>query len=85
MHWKDLIAATFGAADIKFASHPLDKDRALIMIKTAQEAGASKQDVAKELVWHLYDRTGDSDAPNLKSHIDEQLKAFYALWPKDQK
>lgn len=43
--WKSLLPGCFGIADLKFARHPLDEERAKTMIGAARREGASTADI----------------------------------------
>ena len=43
--WRGLLPGCFGIADLKFARHPLDEERAKTMIREARRMGASSEDI----------------------------------------
>jgi hypothetical protein len=78
MSWHSKVAGGFGSADVIFASHPLDRQRALDAIKAAKAAGASRDDFEKEMVWHIYKKV--TAAGLLQSHIAQQVAVLHQLW-----
>ncbi|WP_265910889.1 hypothetical protein [Erwinia billingiae] len=48
-----MVARGFGIADCIFAGHPSDKQDAKAAIAGAKAAGASFEDLEKEMVWHI--------------------------------
>lgn len=77
MDWKAQIPACLGQVDRKFAVHPLDEQWARQMITDAKAAGASIDDVSKEIAWDCYKSGVRVD---LAKNIDEQLQRLNALW-----
>lgn len=77
MTWQSQIPGCFGSADCKFAVHPLDEQRAKAAIKDAQANGATRDDFAKEMVWHCYQNV----THDLSQHIGQQLQTLHKLWP----
>ena len=78
MSWKEKVRGGFGEADVIFAGHPLDEDRAKKAIKAAKDAGASRDEFEKELVWHVYKNVQAADY--LKEHLDKTVKKLHKLW-----
>lgn len=78
MAWMDDLDTAFGAADRKFAIHPLDKQRAKDVIKDAKAVGATFDDIEKEIVWNCYKHV--TAAGTLQAHIAEQVKTAKQMW-----
>lgn len=74
--WKLEVAGCFGDIDIMFATHPLDRQRAITCIDDAKADGADYDDFAREVVWYCYQHVTD----DLKPHIDKQLERLKQLW-----
>ena len=49
MNWKEDIPGTFGSADLIFAGHPCDAERALDLLKECYQSNVSLQDVLDEV------------------------------------
>jgi hypothetical protein len=76
--WKDRVPGCFGSADVLFAVHPLDKERAKEAIKEAKQAGATRDDFEKEMVWHIYKQVTAEGM--LQSHIKNEVKKLHKMW-----
>lgn len=78
MPWKQKVAGGFGSADVIYAGHAADEQRAKEAIKDAKTAGASFEDFEKEIVWHVYRKL---TAPGMQqTHIEEQVAQAKKLW-----
>lgn len=76
--WRSQLSGAFGVMDVKFGVHPADTKRAKAVIAEARAAGASFEDLEKEVVWHCY-----KEAPALRhEHTVEQVKRAKELWGK---
>lgn len=78
MSWQDDVAGGFGTQDIIFGGHPLDEQRAKQAIKAAKDAGATRDDFEKEMVWHIYKNVTAPGA--LQPHIQEQVGRMRKIW-----
>lgn len=65
--WKNQIPGSFGCADLKFASHRLDEERAKKLFRAAFRSGASINDLIGALRDYLEEKKA------LKKHIKEQI------------
>jgi sialic acid synthase SpsE len=77
MSWRVKIPGSFGSVDAIFAEHPADLERAKEAIKEAKDSGATQDDFAKELVWHVYKKVKHA---GLKDHLDETIRKLEKLW-----
>lgn len=79
MDWQRMVDACFGVEDNVFAGHESEKESARQMVAAAKAAGATRDDVVKEIVWRVYKR--NPVASVYKNHLDQQVRALNAYWP----
>ncbi|MGK6312348.1 hypothetical protein [Neorhizobium sp. DT-125] len=72
MSWKSRVPGCFGNVDASFRTHHEEDARDLIL--EAKVAGASFEELEREMVWHLY-RKGAT-----REQMDEQIDQARALW-----
>jgi hypothetical protein len=65
--WRDLVPACFGVADLRFARHTLDEERAKNMIRAARESGSTITDITEAIKVYLASKDASV------SHIDCEL------------
>lgn len=68
MSWKSRIAACFVDVDGKIDFNPSDEKDAKDLILEAKIAGASFEELEREMVWHLYKKGASRD--DMLEHID---------------
>lgn len=73
MNWTDQIPGSFGAADLIFASHQLDKERAKKMLIAAIEAEVTMDEITSAVLEYL-NRMGCG-----RAHIEEQIERIKNL------
>lgn len=71
--WKSLIPGCFGIADLRFARHPLDEQRAKNMVKEAKRSGSSQEEIVAEIKEYLSSEGASS------AHIDNEIKYVHNL------
>jgi hypothetical protein len=73
--WKDLIPGCFGIADLKFARHPLDEQRAKNMVNSARDSGSSTEEILGAIREYLTSEEASSEHIN---HEIEYVRKFLA-------
>jgi hypothetical protein len=71
--WKSLVPGCFGMADLRFARHPLDEQRAKNMVKEAKRSGSSQEEIIAEIREYLASEGASSE------HIDNEVKYVHNL------
>jgi hypothetical protein len=66
--WKAKLPGCFGIMDLVFASHPLDRERATVMVNEAYHCGASFEEIATAIHDYLAEKGAD------KQHIERQIE-----------
>ena len=65
--WRGLLPGCFGIADLKFARHPLDEEKAKTMIREALRMGASSEDIMTAIRWFLASEHASEE------HIEKEI------------
>jgi hypothetical protein len=75
--WRDKVRGCFGVLDLYFGRQHNDEKRAKVMLREANKAGATKEEVWKVLTDYMNTSQNESVTP---PHIEEQRKRFERMW-----
>ena len=79
MVWRSDVPGGFDPHQCVFAGNPETENAARKAIKAAQQAGATRDEFVKEMLWHISsDPLCRGDLPEF---VDAQIARLDALWP----
>jgi hypothetical protein len=81
MDWKQKVPGCFGLVDVEFARDLSDQSRAEVAVKAAQGAGASFDELEKEVVWHCYKHFHEQG--RYAEHTAKQVATARRLWSNE--
>ncbi|MBS9782386.1 MAG: hypothetical protein KGV43_01125 [Arcobacter sp.] len=77
--WMNMISGCFGSKDKRFAGHPLDRERAIDLLKECDKNGISLERLLDEVEKYLknnmdFNEQTKETKKNMQKHISDELQ-----------